>query len=159
VIIDFFNADPLILDRACSYLGKMYVLKQTLGELKKTVEKAELTDLGLHIIEPEPLDLVNAVNNHPSNLSSQDYLCFLTAKRNNFIFATNDKDLRSKCQQNKIPLFWSLEFLAEIYKVNGITFDQAAKFGMSIYNNNSYLSKEILNNYLKYISKLKKEKI
>ncbi|NLV97975.1 MAG: PIN domain-containing protein [Desulfovibrionales bacterium] len=151
VLIDFIKTERTVLELVSKHIGPLYVTSPVVDEVKEIDNENELIALGLIIIEPEIEDAYVASSRF-GPLSLEDWLCLLTAKRHGFTCVTNDKNLRKLCQQEEVSLLWGLELVAELYKVGGITHQEASIFAQSIRQSNpKHITEEIISRFMDLI--------
>lgn len=132
VLIDFIKADPSVLQLIAEQVGPVHVISSVAEEVNHVENGEELAELGLTVIEPEMEDAYAAAAGASGPTSFQDRLCLLTAKRHSFTCVTNDTSLRKLCKQERVPLLWGLELLAELHKAGGIPGKEAEKIAQAI---------------------------
>ncbi len=153
VLIDYVKAERKLPGLISAHVGPVYVLSVILEEVRDIKNKDELHNLNLIIIEPEIEDAYLAFEKK-SSISFQDRLCLLTAKRNNFICVTNDKELRRQCKRNNVEVLWGLQLIAELHKTGGISAESAIKTALTIHHNNPMqINKKIVTDFIEIISK------
>lgn len=151
VLIDFLKTNRSILELIVKSIGPVHVTSPVVDEVKDINDAKELTDLGLIIIEPETEDAFEAAERIGST-SFQDNLCLLTARRFGFTCVTNDKNLRTLCTQEKIPLMWGLELLAILHKRKGVSHRLAESVAREIHTSNpKHITQKILSDFLRII--------
>jgi len=84
------------LDRVCNFDFKLFVLDKTIEELKKIVEEQkgknkEAAKIALKLIAIKKINIIKT----KSNIKTDDVIRDVAAK-NNYIVATQDKDLKRK---------------------------------------------------------------
>ncbi len=147
ILIDYAKADINLLDCFCKFIGELNVITTILNEVRDISDRNELTKLGVQILEPEPEDLAQ-IGTQRGKLSFQDHLCLVVAKREEFIFVTNDKELRSECEANGIEVMWGLELLLELYRAEGITESAAQEIAEKIRKCNPlHINKMVINDF------------
>jgi len=97
VLIDYWKTKKSVLELFSIHLGTLHVASPVLDEVDDINDSGELTDLGVKIIIPEIEDVLEAGTGR-GQLSFQDRLCLLVAKREGFTCVTNDKFLRNACE-------------------------------------------------------------
>lgn len=120
VLIDFTKADRGVLQLVVKHVGPLHVASPVVDEVNEVENEQELVDLGLIIVEPEIDDAYRAASLFGPT-SFNDNICLFTAKRQGFICVTNDKNLRKRCRQEKVPMLWGLELIALLHKSEGIS--------------------------------------
>ena len=149
VLIDYVKANKKVLHLAAKHLCEIYVPVAVLQEVKD-ITAEELEKLGIRTFEPSLEQFVNAANK-PFGLSFQDQLCFLIAKEQGWVCATNDKQLRGQCEKDGIRVIWGLEIMFLLNKEGHLDRVEAEKTVEKIGENNRYISKGLIR---KFIAKL-----
>jgi len=98
VLIDYTQADPTVLSLVAAHLGRVYVAAATLDEVTG-LDEEQCERLGLEVIEGETEQLIEA-GQRRSGLSFADHLCLILAYDNGWTCVTNDKGLRSQCEED-----------------------------------------------------------
>jgi hypothetical protein len=145
VLIDFVKTDITVLDGIVKYIGHVYILEDTVKEVRDIESIDELTERGLILIEVD-IDDANAAGRITGSLSYQDRLCFLTAKRHNAQCVTNNKHLRNLCTCENISVIWGIEVLTILSEAGGISTSKAFKIANDISKINPYITKNIIIN-------------
>ena len=147
ILIDYAKADINLLDHFCKCIGELNVVSTVLDEVHEISDRRELTKFGVQILEPEPSDLTQ-IGMQRGKLSFQDRLCLVVAKREGFIFVTNDKELRNECEATGIDVMWGLELLLELFRVEGITELAAQEIAEKIRKCNPlHINKMVINGF------------
>ena len=149
VLIDYVKTNKKVLHLAVKYLCEIYVPVAVLKEVKD-ITPTEIEKLGLIVFEPT-LDQVTEAVNKPFGLSFQDRLCFLIAKDNGWVCATNDKQLRTQCVAGNIEVIWGLEIMSLLNKQGYLSKSEAEKTAKEIGECNRYINKDLIK---KFIDKL-----
>ena len=149
VLIDYVKANKKVLQLAVKHLCEIYVPIAVLQEVKD-VTADELEKLGVRSFEPTLDQVINAAN-RSFGLSFQDQLCFLIAKEQGWICATNDKQLRGQCEKDGVEVIWGLEIMLLLNKEGHLDRAEAEKTVERIGENNQYISKDLIK---KFIAKL-----
>ncbi len=149
VLIDYVKTNRRVLQLTVKHVCEVYVPLAVVNEVKD-ISLSEMEKLGLIIFEPTLDQMLNAVNK-PFGLSFEDQLCFLIAKENGWVCATNDKQLRTQCAAEKVEVIWGLEIMALLNKGGYLEKSEAEKTAEKIGEYNRYISKELIK---KFIAKL-----
>jgi predicted nucleic acid-binding protein len=151
VLIDYLKTERFVLELFAKYLGPVHVVSPVVEEVKEIDSPDELIKLGLVIIEPEIEDAFAAAS-QIGPTSFQDMLCLLTAKRHGFTCVTNDKNLRKLCIQERVPLVWGLELLAELHNSGGIPGKDAEGIAQMIRKSNrKHITAKIISRFTEII--------
>ena len=143
VLIDFIKVDRNILRSIVKYVGQVLVLGDTVEKVRDVRSEDELTELGLTVILPDFRDAF-AATSMSGRISYDDWLCFLTARRNECRCASNNKHLRSACIREGIPVIWGIELLAMLAESGGISKEKALSTAAAISKINPYITNDIL---------------
>ncbi len=135
VLIDFIKAERTVLELVVKHVGPLHVTSLVVDEVNEIDDENELVELGLAIVEPEMEDAFQAAS-QSGPTSFQDRLCLLAAKRHGLTCVTNDKNLRTLCKQEGVPVLWGLELLAELHKAGGIPGNEAEMIAQAIRESN-----------------------
>ena len=147
VLIDYMNGEPDLFKLISSHIGPIYVTTSILEEVDSIKTIIELEDLGLIPIEPEIEDVFTA-EEMAGRTSFQDNICFLTAKRQNFICVSNDANLRQRCVDSSVPILWGLELILDLTKKGGILKKESLRIAKDIQKSNPiYITTKILSDF------------
>ena len=149
VLIDYVKANKKILHLAVKHLCDIYVPIEILKEVKN-ITRDELEKLGIRIFEPTLEQVINAAKK-PFGLSFEDQLCFLIAKENGWVCATNDKQLRVQCEAGSVAVIWGLEIMVFLNKEGHLDRIEAERTAEKIGEINKYIGKDLIK---KFIAKL-----
>jgi len=109
--------------------------------------------LGLDIIEPSIAQIYEAANMFGGGLSDEDHMCFIIARDEKAICATNEKPLRRKCKDSGIEVLWGLEMMAQLCEAGKITANSAEKLAHRIAQENITITQDIVIRFMKRISR------
>lgn len=158
VLIDYMNSEPELFNLIKTYVGPIHVITPIIEEVDSINSFTDLEDLGLILIEPEIEDVFTA-GEIDGPTSFQDNLCYLTAKRNELICVSNDKNLRKNCLNENVALLWGLELILELVKAKGISTDDAGHIADKIHRSNPrHINLKILSAFRKKLKDLKQVK-
>ena len=146
VLIDYVKANKKILHLAVKHLCEMYVPVPVLKEVKD-ISRSELEKLGVIIFEPTVDQLIQAAQK-PFGLSFEDQLCFLIAKENSWVCATNDRQLRIQCEAGGIDVIWGLEIMVLLNKDGHLERAEAEKTVEKISESNRYIGKDLIKRFI-----------
>ncbi len=153
VLIDFIKADRSVLRLIANHVGQIHVASPVVDEINEVDGESELEELGLIIIEPEIEDAYAAAAESGST-SFQDRLCMYVSKRLGFTCVTNDKNLRSLCEKENVPLLWGLQLIIELHKSGGIPMEDALDIGQRIHETNpKHITQTIVNRFKTIVKK------
>lgn len=152
VLIDFLHADRTVLQLVAKHVGPVYVVSPVVEEVRDIDGQEELIELGVSVIEPELEDAFSAAS-ASGQVSFQDRLCLLTAKRHGMTCVTNDTSLRRQCRNDGVPLLWGLELLLELNVAGGIPRRIAEEIAQAIHEANPrHITTTILNRFRKKLN-------
>jgi len=153
VLIDYIKADRSVLELVVKHVGPLHVASPVVDEVNEIEDENELLELGLVIVEPEIEDAYAAAG-QTGPTSFQDRLCLLAARRYGFTCVTNDRNLRKLCAQEKVPLLWGLQLLAELHRSGGIPAEDALDIARKIHEANpKHITPKILKRFTDLIQK------
>ena len=131
VLIDCINADRTLFKLVAQHVGTLHVTSAVLDEVDDIEDDNDVAELGLIVVEPDIEDAFTAAS-QAGPTSFQDRLCMLTARRHGFICVTNDRNLRTLCRREKVPMLWGLELIAELHSAGGISGKEAVKIAQIV---------------------------
>jgi hypothetical protein len=145
ILIDFCKCDKTIIRLISNYVGQIYLATPVLDEIHE-VNEDDCLELGIILVEPE-LEVTMLAAGERGPLSFQDNLCFLMAKQNGWTCVTNDKPLRRKCENERVPLFWGIELICILVESGGLPLKQASEIILDIKKlNPKYITDSIVEN-------------
>ncbi|HLD88391.1 MAG TPA: hypothetical protein VI955_03645 [Candidatus Omnitrophota bacterium] len=150
VLIDYVKANKKVLHLAVKHLCDIYVPVEVLKEVKD-ITRDELEKLGISIFEPTLDQVINSAK-RPFGLSFEDQLCFLIAKEQGWICATNDKQLRDQCEKDGIGVIWGLEIMVLLNKEGQLDRTEAEKTVEKIGASNRYIGKDLIKRFIAKLS-------
>ena len=134
VVIDFCEADILMLGKVSRYVGQVHILTTVLDEVDQLTE-AKCTELAIVVLDP-PVEIVSTVPGRRSGLSINDQLCLAVAKENGWTCVTNDRALRRACKAVDVESLWGLETLVLVVEAGGVAAEEALAVATSIRREN-----------------------
>ena len=146
VLIDYVKTNKKVLHLAVKHLCEIHVPVPVLKEVKD-ISRSELERLGIIIFEPTVDQLVQAAQK-PFGLSFEDQLCFLIAKENSWVCATNDKQLRVQCEVGSVDVIWGLDIMLRLNNQGFLESAEATKTAEKIAEINRYIGKEIIKQFI-----------
>ena len=151
ILIDFAKANKNIIGLVTEHLYDVWVPLSVWGEVEN-LSNRDAKELGLIITEPSLAQTYEAANMYGGGLSDEDHICFIMARDEKAICATNEKPLRKKCTDNNIEVLWGLEMMRELCDKEKISFDVAEKTARKIASHNPTITEAIVVRFLKGIS-------
>ncbi len=96
------------LDRICDFEYKVFIVDRTLFELTNIIETQKGKDkaaanLAIQIIEKNSINILKSTEK-TETLKNVDEIIERTANRKEYIVATQDKALKTKLKEKRIPL-------------------------------------------------------
>lgn len=156
VLIDYCKSDLSVLSLFSIKIGTLNILTTTLNEVKQ-LDEIICNKLDLSLIEPSEDHLDQAIKNQV-DVSLEDYLCFLTAKSNNYILITNDRALRNLCVENDTTVLWGLEVLFSLCKFSNLPLDNAKSIAEQIHKSNPFrITNEIIERFYRKLKNLSRK--
>ena len=151
ILIDYAKANKKIIGLIAKDLYEIWVPLPVWAEVKD-LSKDDAETLGINIIEPSLAQTYEAAEMFGGGLSSEDNMCFIMARDEKAICATNEKPLRKKCIANGIETIWGLHLMLELCKIGKLKADVAEKAAEQIAKVNSRMTEKVLK---EFIAKLK----
>jgi rRNA-processing protein FCF1 len=146
VLIDYVKADAEMLSKLASYWEQVFVPDVVLSEVRQLNAQRAKT-LGLTVIET-PLTLPPA-----AGLSLADRACLHFATERGWTCIANDRHLRNECRKCGVEVVWGLEMLLLLVDSGRLTKSQAQRVATKIHDDNSQITKTILDDFLVELSK------
>jgi rRNA-processing protein FCF1 len=150
ILIDYFQNEKIILKLASKYCYDIYVPRPVFDEVYQLSE-VDSNNLGLKIIEASYEQLIEA-QTHESSLSFADYICFLLARDNKWICATNEKVLFNKCQKEGVEVIRGFKFMIDLCKKEVLSKENAVKIAKKIEQENNRITKKVVTDLIKILS-------
>ncbi len=123
VMIDYLQCDSTLISLINNHLAQLYLPTPLLGEVEEITEDGCI-QLGIKLIEPELEQIIQASQERGA-LSFQDNLCLILAKENGWTLVTNDKALRRRCEEERIPIKWGIELICILVESGGLSRERA----------------------------------
>lgn len=155
ILIDYAQANKRIIHLAAQNLYEIRVPLPVWAEVNDLTDQ-EAKALGLKLAEPTLDQIIEVGQMYGGQLSEEDNTCFVMARDEKAICATNEKTLRKKCQKNNIEIMWGLEWMIELCQIKKLSVDSAEKVARQIANNNHTITDDIIVRFLVQIKKTKK---
>lgn len=151
ILIDYAKSNKKILKSITQHLYEIWVPLPVWEEIKD-LSNDDADDLGLNIKEPELEQIIEASAMHGGGLSDQDNMCFIIARDEKAICATNEKPLRKKCADNNIEVLWGLEMMVQLCNKGKLSSDVAERTARKIASYNTTITEAIVARFLESIS-------
>ena len=152
ILIDYAKANKRIIGLITTHLYEIWVPLPVWEEVHDLLDD-DVDDLGIKLFEPELEQIIEATSIIGGSLSEEDKLCFIVARDENAICATNDKNLRNMCKNNSIDVLWGLEMMAELCEAGKLTAKAAEKVAKKIEQDNKMITNAIIKRFMKRICK------
>ena len=147
ILIDYAKANKRIIGLVTKHLYEIWVPLPVWEEVKDLSDN-EAEILGLKISEPSLAQTYEAANMHGGGLSDEDHMCFVMARDEKAICATNEKPLRKKCLENDIEVLWGLQIMLQLCESGKLKVDMAAKTGEKIVKMNPRITQKVLDDFI-----------
>ena len=89
---------------------------------------------------------------HGGGLSDEDHICFIIARDEKALCATNDSALRKMCEENSIGVLWGLEIIAQLCDTKNLAKSSAKKIVYKIAEENRAITDEIVTRFIERIT-------
>lgn len=146
------EAGKKVISLFAASVEALYVPFPVLQEVTKLSE-AEARKLGLEVIDTE-IDVLEKASQIKTGCSFKDNVCYLTAKAEGLICATNDKKLRKVCEADGVETFWGLQIMIFLVQEGKLSKKEAVEIARKIHGINSNITKDLLIYFGKIINDL-----
>jgi len=147
ILIDYAKANKKIIGLITKHLYEIWVPLPVWGEVHDLFDEDAET-LGIKIAEPSLAQTYEAANMYGGGLSDEDNMCFIVARDEKAICATNEKPLRKKCLENDIEVLWGLQIIIQLSEIGKIKVDVAKKTGEKIVKMNPRITQKVLDDFI-----------
>jgi len=151
ILIDYAKADKNIIGLTTKYLYEIWVPLPIWDEVND-LSGQDAKTLNINITEPTLAQTYEAANMFGGGLSSEDNMCFIVARDEKAICATNEKPLRKKCKDNGIDVLWGLEIMVQLCEIGKLAPSLAEKVARKIAQDNIVITEKIIDQFLKRIN-------
>lgn len=148
ILIDYYDAGKDCLRSICRYAAVM-VPDVVLSEVRQ-VDVDAAGKLGITIVET-PLEILSETQFRNPGCSLQDTVCFLLARENEWICATNDGKLRKLCSENGVATVRGLRLLADVVAAGFMSRVRAKKAATRIAAINREITTGILEDFMRLL--------
>ncbi len=145
ILIDYFDNNKNVLSLAIDHCYDIYVPFPVFEEVEQ-MEENDAVKLGIRLIEPTLPQLLEAVNDEGS-LSNEDRLCFIIARDNGWICATNEKTLRNKCKRESVETIRGLKIMLELHALRKLSKQEAIETARKIKESNSRITELVIQDF------------
>jgi rRNA-processing protein FCF1 len=151
ILIDYAKASKDIIGLITEHLYEIWVPLPVWGEIQDLSDD-DATTLGINIFEPSLAQTYEAADMHGGGLSDEDNMCFIVARDEEAICATNEKPLRKKCIESGIEVLWGLQIMGQLCEEGKLTVKSAEKVARKIAQDNRTITDEIINRFINNIN-------
>jgi len=153
VLIDYILVErTLVLRLVSEHLFQIKIPRYIFNEVNQlTEDQAEA--LGMEIIE-ETMEQLKKGILRGGGLSQEDKICFAIAQENQWAIWTSDKPLHTQCKAHDIPVYWGLQLMLELCKIQKLDSAYALETAQKIEQVNERISKKIINEFRSKIKKV-----
>ena len=145
ILIDYMEAGKKVLSLFASSVEGLFVPLPVLEEVPKLSIK-EAKSLGITVIDTE-MNVLAEASMMKTGCSLRDNVCFLTAKGNGFICATNDKRLRKNCKANGVQVLWGLQIMMYLVQQGKLKKKEAVDIARKIGKANSNITQTLIDDF------------
>ena len=151
ILIDYLDVNMSILCLATTHCYEIYVPETVLAEVRQ-IKGVDLNALGIKRYELKFNHLVTAKKmSNSSSLSEEDSLCFIIAKEEGWICATNEKALRNKCQREKVDTIRGLRFMLDLVEHGRLSTEDAISTAKKIGDMNPRMPQNVIDKFIRLI--------
>ena len=147
ILIDYAKANKKIVGLITKHLYEIWVPLPVWEEVHDLSDE-DATTLGVNIAEPSLAQTSEAADMFGGGLSEEDNMCFIMARDEKTICATNEKPLRKKCIENDIEVLWGLQIMIQLCKIGKLKVDIAQKTGEKMVKMNPRITQKVLDDYI-----------
>ncbi|MEA2016466.1 MAG: hypothetical protein U9O59_07175 [Actinomycetota bacterium] len=151
ILIDYSNGDKEIIGLITENLYQIKIPLPVWEEVEDLSDE-DAAILGIEILEPSMEQIYEAVTMHGGGLSDEDRICFIIARDDKALCATNDSVLRKMCLDNNIGVLWGLEIIAQLCDTQNLTKSSARKLVLKIAQENKTITEEIVTRFIERIT-------
>lgn len=150
ILIDYLNGEIDVLRCLCEYSD--FIVPDVILDEVNQLSQVDAESIGIKVLEC-PLDVLAKAENQLSGCSFQDTVCFLLAKGNGWVCATNDKKLRNECINNNIEVVRGLRLLIELVENKVISRKKAISTAKKIAKSNREITDMIIGEFIEILWK------
>ncbi|MBF0253480.1 MAG: hypothetical protein HQL29_06675 [Candidatus Omnitrophica bacterium] len=147
ILIDYAKANKKIIGLITAHLYEIWVPLPVWEEVNDLSDE-EAKTLGINIVEPSLAQTYEAADMFGGGLSDEDNMCFIVARDEKAICATNEKPLRKKCKDNGIEVLWGLRIMLQLCEVNRLTKEVAIKTVEKIAKMNPSITHKVVSDFI-----------
>lgn len=150
ILIDYIKAGKKVLSLFAESVEALYVPLPILEEVPKLSEH-EAKRLGITVLDTE-LGVLDKVSRMRTGCSFNDNVCYLTARNEGLICATNDKRLRKVCGDGGVKVIWGLQIMLFLVQEGELSKKEAVEFARKIGESNSSITQELIEEFERLIN-------
>jgi rRNA-processing protein FCF1 len=143
------DAGKRVLSIFAESIEALYIPLSVLQEVPK-LSKREAERMGIAVLDTE-LDVLEEASRIKTGCSFNDNVCYLTAKKERIICATNDKHLRRVCSDAGIEVIWGLQIMIYLVQEGKISKKEALEIAKKIGMINSSITQKLIDEFERLI--------
>ena len=147
ILIDYAKANKKVIGLITKHLYEIWVPLPVWGEVND-LSGEDAAALGINIAEPSLAQTYEAADMYGGGLSDEDNMCFIMARDEKTICATNEKPLRKKCIDNGIEVLWGLQIMVQLSAIGKLKAEIAVKTGEKIVKMNPRITQKVLDDFI-----------
>jgi len=152
ILIDYIDSDGTILCRAAAHCYDIFTTESIVREVMVKRPALNIAAYGVKICDAEFAQMAEAQEFSASSpLSFEDSLCFILARDNSWICATNEKALRNKCQKEKISTIRGLRFMLDLVSLGKLSKGDAIRIAKEIETANSRIPQNVIAEFIRLL--------
>ncbi|MBF0216107.1 MAG: hypothetical protein HQL30_03820 [Candidatus Omnitrophica bacterium] len=150
ILIDYAKANRKIISLMSEHLYEVWVPLPVWGEVKDLSDE-EAKTLGINIIEPTLAQTYEAADMHGGGLSGEDNMCFIVARDEKAICATNEKTLKKKCEENGIEVLRGLRIMIQLCEIGELSVEAAIKTAEKVAKMNPSITPKVARDFIEQV--------
>ena len=158
VLIDLQNSDFSVLKEVKKYVAEIYVLRDIFEAELPNLTEPDCYNVGLVVIKPEER-VINESEINIGRLTIEDRLNLFTAIYSGLSLVTNDVELREVCVERNVKVIWGLQLLINLVEKSDYSINNAISIGTQIGESNVYITKKIIEKFIKKLDEIRKTRI
>lgn len=156
ILIDYIDSNGVILCLASAHCYEIFTPEIVLKEVLGKRPKLDIGALGVRTCEVLLEQLFEAETfSNSCALSIQDSLCFIIARDNSWICATNEKALYNKCLREKLKTMRGLQFMFDLAMMGKLAKADAIETARKISSVNPRLPQSVVEDFIKMLDSIK----
>jgi len=145
ILIDYMEAGKKVLSLFAASVEALYVPLPILQEVPK-MSVYEAKRIGISVLDIE-LGVLDEASRIKTGCSFNDNVCFLTARKEGLICATNDKRLRKVCSDAGVDVLWGLQIMLFLVQEGELSNKEAVEIARKIGVINSNIALELIQEF------------